>query len=290
MRVAVVGWESQETNPALVRAWRDVGIEALAVTPPDALSTLEAGDVAIGRIDVLPTLDGVEDGLYVLDVLAQRGVRVLNSATALLAAHDKLETAELFRRAHLPHPRTAHLRFEHEGVSLAPPLVIKPRFGSWGKDVFVCRDPQDVRTCLDHVWTRRWFRRHGALVQDLVPPRLYDLRLIVAGGRVVGAGRRHAAAGEWRTNISLGGSLSPEAPEAGARALGVAAAAAVGMDLVGVDLLPVGDGSFVVLEVNGAVDFDGRYSLPGGDVYLDVAAGLHLDGASIDCDVRDLSA
>jgi hypothetical protein len=62
------------------------------------------------------------------------------------------------------------------------------------------------------------------------------------------------------------------------------------MDLVGVDLLPVAGGTFVVLEVNGAVDFDERYSLPGGDVYPDVAAGLQLDGISVDCDVRDLTA
>lgn len=168
--------------------------------------------------------------------------------------------------------------------------MIKPRFGSWGKDVFLCRDAEELHRCLARVWTRRWFRRHGALVQELVPPRLYDLRLIVAGGRVVGAARRHAAAGEWRTNISVGGSLSREVPEQAARALALAAAAAVGMDLVGVDLLPVDGGAFVVLEVNGAVDFDERYSLPGGDVYLDAAAGLGLDGTSVRGDVRYLSA
>jgi len=235
-------------------------------------------------------LDGVEDGLYVLDVLAQRGVRVLNPAPALLGAHDKLETAELFRRAQIPHPATVHFRFERESIPLDPPLVIKPRFGSWGSDVFLCRDAEELGACLDHVWTLRWFRRQGALAQELVPPQLYDLRLIVAGGRVVGAGRRHAAAGEWRTNISLGGSLSTEDPEPGARGLALAAACAVGMDLVGVDLLPVAGGTFVVLEVNGAVDFDERYSLPGGDVYPDVAAGLQLDGISVDCDVRDLTA
>ena len=32
-----------------------------------------------------------------------------------------------------------------------------------------------------------------------------------------------------------------------------------------------------MLEVNGAADFDERYSLPGRDVYDDVAAALELD-------------
>ena len=31
-----------------------------------------------------------------------------------------------------------------------------------------------------------------------------------------------------------------------------------------------------MLELNGAVDFDGRYSLRGGDAYLDPAAALGL--------------
>jgi RimK family alpha-L-glutamate ligase len=290
MRAGVIGWVAQETNPQLVRAWSAHAIDALAVTPDEALAALEPGDVALCRLDVLPTLDGVEPGLHVLPLLARRGVRVLNGISGVMAAHDKLTTAELLRRARIPHPATDHLRFAHEAVDVRPPVVVKPRFGSWGRDVFLCHGDDDLRSCLDELWKRPWFRRHGALVQELVPPRHYDLRLIVAGGRVVGAARRRAAPGEWRTNVSLGGSLAPAVPGATARALALAAAAAVGMDLVGVDLLPVDGGGFVVLELNGAVDFDERYSLPGGDVYIDAAAGLGLDGVSVGGDIRDLSA
>ncbi len=69
----------------------------------------------------------------------------------------------------------------------------------------------------------------------------------------------------------------------------LAAAGALGMDLVGVDLLPL-DGGYTVLELNGAVDLDGRYSLPGGDVNLDAAAGLGILGGSAGGDVRHVSA
>jgi glutathione synthase/RimK-type ligase-like ATP-grasp enzyme len=56
--------------------------------------------------------------------------------------------------------------------------------------------------------------------------------------------------------------------------LALAAAAAVGADLVGVDLLPAPDGGHVILELNGAVDFSPDYSLGGHDVFERTAATL----------------
>ena len=124
-----------------------------------------------------------------------------------------------------------------------------------------------------------WFQRRGALVQELVPPVGHDLRLVVAAGRVIGATRRIAAAGEWRTNVSLGGTRRHARPGAAACNLGIAAAAAIAADLVGVDLLPTGDG-YTIIELNGAVDFDGSYALPGHDVVRDAADALRLLPAS----------
>jgi [lysine-biosynthesis-protein LysW]--L-2-aminoadipate ligase len=153
--------------------------------------------------------------------------------------------------------------------------VLKPRFGSWGQDIFRCDSPAELRRRLQEMRTRSWFRRHGALLQQLFAPRGYDLRVLVARGVVVGAVERVAAPGEWRTNISLGGTRRPCVPSAQACALAEAAAGALDADLVGVDLLPVDDG-FVIVELNAAVEFDRGYSLPGADVYTDAARALGL--------------
>src|SRR5262249_35627050 len=75
-----------------------------------------------------------------------------------------------------------------------------------------------------------------------------------------------AAPGEWRTNIALGGSRRPANPSAGACALALQAAAAIGGDLVGGDPLPDGDG-WRVIEVNGAADFTEQYPPDGRDVF-----------------------
>jgi RimK family alpha-L-glutamate ligase len=221
---------------------------------------LRAGDVALGRLDVLPSLDGVEPGLWALDRLDQAGVTVLNGRGTLVAARDKLATARALADAGLPHPRTEHLSRWGPPPALEPPLVLKPRFGSWGRDVFRCDDHDAVAAALAELDERAWYDATGALVQRLVDPRGYDLRLVVAAGTVVGAIKRVAAAGEWRTNVALGARREPVLPPADACELALAAAQAIDGDLVGVDLLPDGDG-WTVLELNGAVDFTGAYSL-----------------------------
>ena len=277
--VTIVAHRRGSTNDQLARAWEAAGIETRILTPNEAMIEVEPGDVVLARLDVLDSLDGIEPGLEQVGALARRGARVLNLPEALRAAHDKLETSKRLKAAGLPHPVTAHVTGVTSEVELMPPVVVKPRHGSWGRDVFRCLSEDELASCLAEVRSRSWFRRHGALVQELLPLAGVDLRLIVAGGKVVGAAERVARSGEWRTNISLGGRLRSADPSSAAAALGVAAAEAIGIDLVGVDLAPT-DAGYVVIELNGAVDFDDRYWLEGTDVYAETAEALGLAASS----------
>jgi glutathione synthase/RimK-type ligase-like ATP-grasp enzyme len=159
----------------------------------------------------------------------------------------------------VPHPHTAHVDPDGAPFTLAPPLVLKPRFGSWGRDVVLCDDEADVAATLRSFATRPWFASTGAIAQELLPPHGYDLRLVVSGGRPVGAVERVAAEGEWRTNVALGAARRVVEAPAEAAAVAIAAVAAVGTDLAGVDLVPLPGGGWSVIEVNGAVDFTLQY-------------------------------
>jgi RimK family alpha-L-glutamate ligase len=267
MSLAVVAHRVTPTNTRL----------GLVLTPAQAVARLGRGDVAVGRLDVLATLDGVEPGLWALDRLEALGVRVLNARRTLVAAHDKLATAEALFAAGVAHPRTVHVASWLPLPELEPPLVFKPRFGSWGEDVIRCDDEAAIDETLATLRTRPWFDATGAVAQKLVAPRGYDLRLVVARGRVIGAVRRVAAPGEWRTNVALGARREPIVPSPEACDVALAAAAAIDGDLVGVDLLPADLGTWVVLEVNGAVDFNSTYSLD-ADVFEAATAAL----ASVD--------
>ena len=273
MRFAIVAHRAGETNIGLItRGWSL--FEPVLQTPREAMLALQPGDAALGRLDIREGLDGIEDGLWALSELSASGVSVLNPPAVLISAHDKLVTARALRRAGLPHPETRPLTAWDEPVDCGSfPLVVKPRFGSWGRDVMLCRNRNELELSLEHLSRRSWFRSHGGLVQELIPPLGHDLRLIVADGCVVGAIKRVARVGEWRTNVALGATREPVVPPPIACELAVAAATAIGGDLVGVDLLPLGPGRYVVLEINAAVDFTSEYSVD-RDVFDRVADAL----------------
>jgi ribosomal protein S6--L-glutamate ligase len=99
-----------------------------------------------------------------------------------------------------------------------------------------------------------------------------DVRVFVLGGRVLGAIERLAPNGQWRTNVSLGGTARPlELPEAWEE-MALRAATAIGAEYAGVDLLPSRDGTVFVLEVNGIPGWQG----------LKQATGIDVAGALVD--------
>ena len=214
----------------------------------------------------------MECGTGELERLAARGVDVRNPPAALVVAHDKLLTARTLRHAGLPHPHTTLISPALPAAVPELPLVLKPRFGSWGREVELCSTADELDAALVRLQRKPWFRENGALAQELVEPRGWDLRVVVAGGRIIGAACRIARRDEWRTNAALGAQVEPVQPPPLACALALAAARAAQADLVGVDLLPTRNG-FVVLELNGAVEFRPVYA-PSRDVFSDAVAAL----------------
>jgi len=276
MKFAVVAHRRSATNGALVAAARARGLDSELLEPRTALTSLEPGDVALARLDVREGLDGIERGTGELERLVAGGIDVRNPPGSLIVAHDKLLTARTLRLSGLPHPHTALISPALPTAVPELPVVLKPRFGSWGRDVERCTTLRELEDALVRLQRKPWFREHGALAQELVEPRGWDLRLVVAGGRVVGAACRIARGGEWRTNAALGAQVEPVDPPPIARALALAAAQATHADLVGVDLLPTPSGGFLVLELNGAVDFRPLYA-PGRNVFSDTVAALLED-------------
>ncbi len=159
---------------------------------------------------------------------------------------------------------------------IEPPVVVKPRFGSWGRGIHLCATEQELEETIDELRKQTWFRTRGAIIQELEPTAGQDIRLIVANGRIVGAIRRIARAGDWATS-SAGGGRRPVRPSNAIVSAAVRAAAAVEADLVGVDIAATHN-RLTVIDVNGCADFTSDY---GGetDVFANAASAL-LEAAS----------
>ena len=238
--LAFVAQRATPTNLALAAA-APAWVDARILTPERAATVLGHSDAAVGRLDVADSLDGVEDGLWALGTLAASGVRV---------SQPRGSAPRRPRQA-------AHgTRAGAGGATASPNADVAPRractvlewprrreatFRQLGTRGDVVRKRGRLSAPPSRARARPWFQRHGALVQELVEPAGNDLRVVVAGGVPVGAISRVAAKGEWRTNVSLGGTRVRVDPPPGALALAVWAAAAAGTELVGVDLLPDGE-------------------------------------------------
>jgi RimK family alpha-L-glutamate ligase len=271
----MIYFAAQHDTPAtdaLVKALADVGAIAARVDPAMAAEIARPGDLVVGRVDVLPDVSGIAPGLSDLARAAASGATVLNPSSALVAAHDKLLTAERFVERGVPHPETVHVDAETIRKLDRFPCVVKPRFGSWGRDVVLVPSPAELEVTAKLFARRRWFREDGAIAQEYIDTRT-DLRVLICCGSVVGAVSRIARPGEWRTNVALGARRRPALPDLAAQAVAVAAAAAVEGDLVAVDLLPSPSG-WLALEVNGAADFNQDYGLNGEDVFGRIATLL----------------
>lgn len=109
------------------------------------------------------------------------------------------------------------------------------------------------------------------LVQEYVGDRPgEDLRVLVIGGRAIGAMKRHATDGDFRANISRKGKgasheLCPEVTR-----MSETAARMLGLEIAGVDLLFSGN-RFVLCEVNSSPGFKGFEEFCGKDVAHEIA-------------------
>ena len=288
MHVAILstptGWHTDELSRALAerghtsRVLPYEGLVARLGTGRDAGGGLSIQSMAILDVDAVLTRmipDGsLEQLIYRVDSLhwiEKRGVPVMNSPRAIERSVDKFYTTALLQEAGLPTPETVVCESAADAMAAVLAMgdvIVKPIFGSMGHGMVRMSDPDVAfRVVRALEQTRAVF-----YVQRAVDHNGRDVRVFVVGGRVLGAIQRHASDGDWRTNVSRGGSAQPfELPPAWEQ-LALRAAAAVDADYAGVDLLPSRDGTVFVLEVNGIPGWQGLQQVTGLDV-----AGVIVD-------------
>jgi tetrahydromethanopterin:alpha-L-glutamate ligase len=287
-RILVVNDNSEKHSRGLAAGFRRRG--AVAVDAPLASLAFDTGSpagIAIPGFDgALPdavlvrsiaagSFEAVTRRLGILHALVKLSVPVWNSAVTIERCVDKSMTTFLLQNAGLPTPPT----FAVEGLEAARkvaarelpamPLVLKPLFGAQGRGIRLIRALADLPADdeVDGVYyLQRYVPRAG--------PPFRDYRVFVCAGKMVAMMSRRGE--DWITNVNRGGvperishDDQPELAE-----LAVAAAAAVGADFAGVDIVPAADGSLLVLEVNSMPAWSGLQSVVAANIADTIAEAL----------------
>jgi RimK family alpha-L-glutamate ligase len=275
---ARAGWHTHELERAAAERGHQLTVlpyEGLVarIGPAPGLRSrnteLDSADVVLARIIPSGSLEQIIFRVDALHRLEDRGIGVVNSPRAIERTVDKFWTSTLLEQCGIPTPETVVCDNPEEAIAAYRTLgdvIVKPLFGSMGLGM--------VRVS-DEEMAFRVFRtieqiRGVYYVQRTVDHDGTDMRAFVLGGRVIAAIERRAAG--WRTNLARGGAARGLSLSEELSALAVRAAAAVGADYAGVDLLTGRDGTTYVLEVNGIPGWRG----------LQEATGLDIAGRLVD--------
>jgi RimK family alpha-L-glutamate ligase len=220
------------------------------------------------------SFEAVTVRLGILHALRESGVQVVNDARAIERCVDKSMTSFLLARAGIRSPATwvteqhAAARRIVERELERGPLVLKPLFGSQGRNLRLIASPDDLPdpAVVAGIY---YLQRFVGVERD---GGFRDFRLLVWRNRVIAAMMRHAP--HWITNVKRGGRPVAVVPDHAMHELALRAAAAVGADLAGVDILYDADNQPTVLEVNSMPAWSGLQTVTNVNIASVIASGL----------------
>ena len=225
---------------------------------------LDGCDAVIVRGIPRGSLEQVIFRVDALHALVERGVTCVNGPRAIERTVDKFLASALLARAGVPTPRTIACERPEDALEafeeLGGDVIVKPLFGSMGAGMTRV-DDADVA---DRVFHALALERAVYYLQETLAHDDRDLRAFVVGGRVLAAIERHGSG--WRANLARGARARATELSTEQERLCVEAAAVVGADYAGVDLLRGPDGREYVLELNGIPGWHGLQEATGADV------------------------
>ena len=199
---------------------------------------------------------------------------------ALIRSRDKLRSLQILSRAGLGIPKSIFMDYsrETEGIIEAvggAPVVIKLLEGTQGLGVVLAENKKAAKSVIEAF--------HGLhariIVQEFIKEaKGADIRAFVVDGEVVGAMRRQAKDGEFRSNLHRGGSASVVKLSRPEKHAAIMAAKKMGLEVAGVDMLPSHRGPLIV-EVNSSPGLEGIEGATKADIagkifkYLEIKAG-----------------
>ena len=258
----------------LIRAADIAGSRLTRLTDDRFLVSADTGSFVCRNTD-LPEPDYVifwDKDIRLARALEAQGLRLYNRADAIEACDDKsLTFSRLAGRVRMPATFTFPFTYGHLGYNnlefldhletlLDYPFVIKECFGSFGAQVYLAGSHDEAVSIIESVGGR------PCIAQEYIGSgRGRDIRINVVGDKCVASMLRYNG-GDFRANITAGGSMKEYDPTDAQREMALKVCRELKLDYAGVDILFGPDGEPVLCEVNSNAHFKSIYDCTGINV------------------------
>ena len=206
-------------------------------------------------------------GTAVVRQFEMMGAFTTTTSESLIMSRDKLRSLQVLSSSKLGLPKTIFTNYSRDIKDAirhvgGAPLVVKLLEGTQGLGVVLAETENAAESVIEA------FNGLEArvIVQEYIrEAKGADLRAFIVDGKIVGAMRRQAKEGEFRSNLHRGGSakiitLSEEEQQAAIKAV-----KAIGLGVAGVDMLQSARGP-LILEVNSSPGLEGIERATGTDI------------------------
>ncbi|MFZ9700279.1 MAG: 30S ribosomal protein S6--L-glutamate ligase [Flavobacteriales bacterium] len=185
---------------------------------------------------------------------------------ALIRSRDKLRSLQILSRAGLGLPKTVFTNFARNVdpilETLGTPVVIKILEGTQGLGVVLAENRSAAKSVIEAFHS---LKVRIIMQEFIAEAKGADIRAFVVDGKVVGAMKRQAKEGEFRSNLHQGGTASVVRLSAEEKETALRAAKALGLGVAGVDMLQSKRGP-LVMEVNSSPGLEGIEKATGKDI------------------------
>jgi ribosomal protein S6--L-glutamate ligase len=179
---------------------------------------------------------------------------------ALVRSRDKLRSLQILARAGIGIPKTVFASSPKDKdidqiIDLVggAPCVIKLLEGTQGIGVILAENRKAAKSVIEAFLK---LDAHMLVQEFIAESKGADIRAFVVDGQVVGAMKRQAKEGEFRSNLHRGGTASVIKLTSEERATAIKAAKKLGLGIAGVDMLQSSRGP-LVMEVNSSPGLEG---------------------------------
>lgn len=278
MKIAVLSRDIRlYSTRRIVEAAELRGHEAIVLDHTKCYMALKQGQPSIHykgkeieRVDAVIPRIGASVTFYGTAIVRQfemMNVFSANPSQAITRSRDKLRSMQLLAKAGLGMPITGfanHINDVDDLINMVggAPLVIKLLEGTQGIGVVLAETTKAAQSVIEAF--------HGLdadiLIQEFIKEaKGADIRAFVVNGRIVGAMKRQAREGEFRSNLHRGGTSSLINLTMKERYTALKAAKVLGLSIAGVDMLQSSRGP-LIMEVNSSPGLEGIERATGEDI------------------------